>query len=204
LNNYQGNSRATFRAKRKKTKLIITGSIAIGLILIAFVSYSIFSSKDNGGDSKTSSQASTENQEKPTKEEGSSSNETDEVAASENQSQTDESSSDTMSGDNSFSSDSSQSESTIAPETPEQTGMQQHVTNYDSSSQDWKDMLQAISSSTGIDQSNMTVWFLGSDKSNPGGSIGTVSAKEKGSPKYRVFLQWNGTGYTATKIEPAS
>lgn len=202
MNNYQGNSRATFRAKRKKTKLILIGSIAIGLILIAFVSYSIFSSKDNEVDSKTSIQASTENQEKPTEEEGSSSNETNDDGASEDQSQTDESSNDSMTGDNSISSDSSQSDSTIAPETPEQTGMQ-HVTNYDSSSQDWKDMLQAISSSTGIDQSNMTVWFLGSDKSNPGGSVGTVSAKEKGSPKYRVFLQWNGTGYTATKIEPA-
>jgi len=198
LNN--GNSRATSRAKRKKTKLILTGSIVIGLILIVFVTYSIFSSNDNNASPK-STQASTENQEKTTAEEDSTVDETNEDTASEDQTQIDQSSSDTVSGDST--SDSSQSNSTIAPETPEQTGMQ-HVTNYDSSSQDWQDMLQTISTSTGIDQSNMTVWFLGSDKSNPGGSVGTVSAKEKGSQKYRVFLEWNGTGYIATKIEPAS
>ena len=198
LNN--GNSRATSRAKRKKTKLILTGLIAIGLILIVFVSFSIFSSNDNNESTK-STQASTKNQEKPTAEENSTEDETNEDTTSEDQTQIDESSSDAISGDST--SDSSLSDSTIAPETPEQTGME-HVTNYDSSSQDWKDMLLAISSSTGIDQSNMTVWFLGSDKSNPGGSVGTVSAKEKGAQKYRVFLEWNGTGYTATKIEPAS
>jgi hypothetical protein len=65
-------------------------------------------------------------------------------------------------------------------------------------------MLQTISSATGIDQSNMTVWFLGSDKSTPGGSVGTVSAKTKGSQKYRVYLQWDGSGYKATKVEAAS
>ncbi|MET3194701.1 YrrS family protein [Bacillus sp. OAE603] len=199
LNN--GNSRATFRAKRKKNKLILTGSIAIGIILIVFVTYSIFSSNDNNA-SQESTQASTENQEKPTGENSTEDEtETNEDTASEDQTQIDQSSSETVSGD--FTSDSSQSNSTIAPETPEQTGMQ-HVTNYDSSSQDWQDMLQTISTSTGIDQNNMTVWFLGSDKSNPGGSVGTVSAKEKGSQKYRVFLEWNGTGYIATKIETAS
>ncbi|MEH6938384.1 DUF1510 family protein [Bacillus sp. JJ664] len=198
LNN--GNSRATSRAKRKKNKLILIGSIAIGLILIVFVSFSIFSSNDNNASQK-STQASTDNQEKPTANEDSTEDETSEDTASEDQTQIDESSSDAVSGDST--SDSSLADSTIAPETPEQTGME-HVTNYDSSSQDWQDMLQTIATSTGIDQSNMTVWFLGSDKSNPGGSVGTVSAKEKGSQKYRVFLEWNGTGYIATKIEPAS
>lgn len=203
MNNYEGSSRANFRAKRKKTKLILTGSI-IGIILIVFVSYAIFSA-DHKVDSPKNTQASTENQsaqgnnqDKPTEENGTTDNDTNEDTASRDQSQND-----TMSGNDASSSDSALSNSTVAPETPEQTGMQ-HVTNYDSSSQDWQDMLLAISSSTGIDQGNMTVWFLGSDKSNPGGSVGTVSAKEKGSQKYRVFLQWNGAGYTATKIEPAS
>lgn len=200
-----GNSRATSRKKRKKTKLILTGSSVIGLVLIVFVTFSIFSSEDQKADTQKSTQASTENQsahsnnqDNQTGANGSTDNETNEDTTSDDQSQND-----TTSGDIASSSDSSLSDSTVAPETPEQTGMQ-HVTNYDSSSQDWQDMLLAISTSTGIDQSNMTVWFLGSDKSNPGGSVGTVSAKEKGSPKYRVFLQWNGTGYTATKIEPAS
>jgi hypothetical protein len=212
LNNLQGNSRATSRAKRKKIKFILNGSIVIVLILIAFVSYSIFSSVDNKAASKKGVQASAEKQsdhsikkDKSAANKSSINNQTNEDSSSQDQTQNDQTNSDTAlaGSSSSFSSDSSQSGSTIAPETPEQTGMQ-HVTSYDSSSQDWQEMLQTISSATRIDQSNMTVWFLGSDKSTPGGSVGTVSAKAKGSQKYRVYLQWDGSGYIATKVEPAS
>ncbi|MBP0725801.1 YrrS family protein [Bacillus sp. RG28] len=208
LNNFQGNSRAKARAKRKKTKFILNGSIVVVLILIAFVSYSIF----NKGASKKSVQSSAEKQsvhnitkDNPAGNNSSTNNQTNEGSSSQDQTQNDQTNTDSASAgsSSSFSSGSSQSSSTIAPETPEQTGMK-HVTSYDSSSQDWQEMLQSISSATGIDQNNMTVWFLGSDKSTPGGSVGTVSAKAKGSQKYRVYLQWNGSGYTASKVEPAS
>jgi preprotein translocase subunit SecF len=213
LNNFQGNSRATSRVKRKKTNFILNGSIVIVLILIAFVSYSIFSSGDNKAASQISVQASAEKQsvhnikkdKKAAKK--SSTSQTNDNSSSQDQTQNDQTNSDTASAGNSSSpsSGSSQSSSTTspAPETPAQTG-QQHVTSYDSSSQDWQEMLQTISSAAGIDQSNMTVWWLGSDISNPGGSVGTVSAKAKGSQKYRVYLQWDGSGYKATKVEPAS
>lgn len=214
LNNFQGNSRATSRVKRKKTNFILNGSIVIVLILIAFVSYSIFSSGDNKAASPKSVQASAEKQsahnikkDKPAAEKSSTSKQTNDDSSSQVQTQNDQTNSDTVSAGNSSSSSSgsSQSGSTTspAPETPAQTG-QQHVTSYDSSSQDWQEMLQTISSAAGIDQSNMIVWFLGSDKSNPGGSVGTVSAKAQGSQKYRVYLQWDGSGYKATKVEPAS
>jgi len=201
LNNLQGNSRVTERAKRKKSKFILYGSIVIVLILIAFAAYSINSALNNKAAPEKSVQASAGKK-------SSTSNQTNENSSSQDQTQNDQTqndqpNSDTSSAGNSSSSDSSQSSSTIAPETPAQTG-QQHITSYDSSSQDWQEMLQTISTATGIDQSNMTVWFLGSDKSNPGGSVGTVSAKTKGSQKYRVYLEWDGTGYTATKVEPAS
>ena len=211
LNNFHGNSRATSREKRKKTNFILNGSIVIVLILIAFVSYSIFSLGDNKETSQKSVQASSEKQsvhnikkDKTASKKSSTSNQTNNGSSSQDQTQNDQANSDTTSASNS-SSGSSQSSSTTspAPETPAQTG-QQHVTSYESSSQDWQEMLQTISSAAGIDQSNMTVWWLGSDKNNPGGSIGTVSAKAKGSQKYRVYLQWDGSGYKATKVEPAS
>ncbi|UPM53505.1 YrrS family protein [Gottfriedia acidiceleris] len=177
----QSNSRTTSRAKRKKTKLILFGSIGIVLILIAFVSYSIFSPNDNKAGSNKSDYASAKNSEK---------NDDNGVKETSTTVQT---------------IDDDDSNGT-APETPEQTGAQstKHVTSYDRNSQDWQAMLQTISSAAGIDSSNMTVWFLGSDKSNPGGSVGTVSAKTKGSQKYRVYLIWDGSGYKATKVEPAS
>ncbi|MGG1677974.1 YrrS family protein [Neobacillus sp. NRS-1170] len=214
MNNFQGNSRSTSRTKRKKINFILNGSIVIVLILIAFVSYSIFSTGDNKAASKKSVQASAEKQsvhnkkkDKPAVKKSSTSNQTNDDSSTQDQNQNDQTNSDTASAGNSSSStsDSSQSSSTTspAPETPAQTG-QQHVTSYDSSSQDWQEMLQTISSAAGIDQSNMTVWFLGSDKSNPGGSVGTVSAKANGSQKYRVYLQWDGSEYKATKVEPAS
>ncbi|MFF3021086.1 DUF1510 family protein [Gottfriedia sp. NPDC057948] len=177
----QSNSRTTSRAKRKKTKLILFGSIGIVLILIAFVSYSIFSQNDNKAGSNKSAYASAKDSKK-----------NDENGVKETSTTVQ-----TIDDD---------SEGT-APETPEQTGAQtgaKHVTSYDRNSQDWQAMLQTISSAVGTEPSNMTVWFLGSDKSNPGGSVGTVSAKTKGSQKYRVYLVWDGSGYKATKVEPAS
>jgi hypothetical protein len=175
LKKIQSNSRTTSRAKRKKTKLILFGSIGIVLILIAFVSYSIFSPNDNKAGSKKSAYASAKNSEK---------NDDNGVKETSTTVQT-------IDDDDSNGS------------APEQAGAK-HVTSYDRNSQDWQAMLQTISSAAGIDQSNMTVWFLGSDKSNPGGSVGTVSAKAKGSQKYRVYLQWDGSSYKATKVEPAS
>ena len=202
MNNFQGNVRATSRARRKKAKLILSGTIVIVLVLIAIVSISIFSSDDNKAASKKNAQASSEKKsvhsikkDETAVKETVINIQTIEDSSSQDRAQNGQTTSDTL--------DSSQSNSTIAPETPEQTGVH-HITSYDSSSQDWQEMLQTISSATGIDQSNMTVWFLGSDKSNPGGSVGTVSAKAKGSQKYRVYLQWDGSGYIATKVEPAS
>ncbi|WP_158095062.1 YrrS family protein [Gottfriedia luciferensis] len=209
MKNFQSNSRTKSRSKRKKGKFILFGSIAIVLIVIIFVMRSIFSpADDKKAASLDSLYASAKNQtdynkkkDKPDTTDNSTNNQVSEDSTSQDQTQNDETTSDTASADDSSS--SSSSESSPAPETPEQTGSQ-HTTNYDSSSQDWQQMLQTISTATGIDQSNMTVWFLGSDKSTPGGSVGTVSAKTKGSQKFRVNLQWNGSGYTATKVEPVS
>lgn len=62
-------------------------------------------------------------------------------------------------------------------------------------------MLKAISYATGLDQNNLTVWFLGRDNSTANGSIGTVSAKNS-KQKYRVYIKWvDGKGWEPTKVE---
>lgn len=80
-----------------------------------------------------------------------------------------------------------------------QTG--EHAAVYDESSADWQEMLTAMSYATGIDQSNMTVWYLGNNNGNPNSSIGTVSTKDK-QQTYRVYIEWiDGQGWKPTKVE---
>ena len=65
-------------------------------------------------------------------------------------------------------------------------------------------MLKAVSYATGLDQANMTIWFLGRDKSGESDSVGTVSSKDK-QQKFRVYLKWvDGDGWKPTKVEVLS
>lgn len=83
-----------------------------------------------------------------------------------------------------------------------QTG--EHTANYDSSSADWQEMLNAISYATGLDKANMTVYWLGRDKSTKNGSFSTVASKDN-KQKYNVYLQWvDGQGWKPTKVEDLS
>lgn len=175
MNNFQVNSRKSVKARRKKAKLILSGSIVIVFVLITIVTISIFLSDDNKSASKKNVQELSEKKSVHSIKKG-------EPAVKE----------------------TSISIQTIEDSASQEQAGVHHITSYDSSSQDWQEMLQTISNAVGIDQSNMTVWFLGSDKSNPGGSVGTVSAKATRSKKYRVYLQWDGSGYIATKVEPTS
>jgi uncharacterized protein YpmB len=80
-----------------------------------------------------------------------------------------------------------------------QTG--EHTPVYDQSSVDWQEMLNAISYATGLDKSNMTVYWLGRDKSTTNGSFSTVTSKDK-QQKYNVYIQWvDGQGWKPTKVE---
>ncbi|MBU8879483.1 YrrS family protein [Bacillus sp. FJAT-29790] len=78
-----------------------------------------------------------------------------------------------------------------------QTG--EHSSNYDLDSADWAEMLQAISYATGVDQGNMTVWFLGNN--GPNRSVGTIVSKDQ-KEKYRVYIDWvDGQGWKPSKVE---
>ncbi len=80
----------------------------------------------------------------------------------------------------------------------EQSG--EHVTQYEKGSTDWNEMERAIAYGAGIDQSNMTLWYL-ENGGEPNKAIGTVSPKD-GSSTYRVYIQWvDGEGWKPTKVE---
>lgn len=78
-----------------------------------------------------------------------------------------------------------------------QTG--EHTTVFDKESVDWKEMLQAMTYATGVEESNMTVWFLGNNGHNR--AAGTIVSKNT-KEKFRVYLDWvDGQGWKPTKVE---
>ena len=78
-----------------------------------------------------------------------------------------------------------------------QTGA--HEMNFTKGSVDWIEMEKALAYGAGLDNDNMTVWFLGNGGSNK--AIGTISPKDK-SKTYRVYIEWiDGEGWKPTKVE---
>jgi cytoskeletal protein RodZ len=221
-NGLQSGSRSGNRAKRKKTNLILNSLIIIIIVIIVFVAYSIFSSGNNNASSKNDANNNSVKQSSSQKENNGAAKET---STSANDTNTSDSNTDTTnstsSGDQqngdttSGSADESQAVVTEGGSSPNvekttensdwkpvgtsQTGS--HTPVYDTSSTDWKEMLNAISYATGLDQNNMIVWHLGRDRSVDNGSIGTVSSKDK-KQKYNVYIQWvDGQGWKPTKVE---
>ncbi|MBY4604763.1 MULTISPECIES: YrrS family protein [Bacillus] len=80
----------------------------------------------------------------------------------------------------------------------EQTG--EHAATYDSSSQDWAEMLKAISYATGVSTDHMTVLWLGNNGS-PQDAKGKILDKTTGD-KYQVTITWvDEKGWKPTKVE---
>lgn len=218
-NDLNSSSRSQYRSKRKKTNYILNGLIVVVLLLIAFVAYSIFSSGNDKAASKKSEQKTTSVQSTDKKK----SNQSDKksgvsTATKKDKNTTSDQGSSSTDSTTASSADNSQAVVTEGGSSPNaeqtienpdwkavgtsQTG--EHTPVYDSSSTDWQEMLKAISYATGLDQNNMTVWFLGRDKSTANGSVGTVSSKDK-QHKYRVYINWvDGEGWKPTKVEQLS
>jgi len=199
----ESNSRSGYRAKRKKTNVVLNALIVVVLLLIIFVAYNIFASgNDNTSTSKTQS---TKTEQTKT---------TDKKTTTDKDTKNDKVASDDSSSEDTTA-DEQDSEETTAPEQPDDT--QAVVTDGGSSAatqngehkmtfegEDWQQMLNAISGATGLDQSNMTVYWLGSDKSTANAAVGTVASKDK-SKKYKVYIKWvDGQGYVPTKVEDLS
>ncbi|MFF2447649.1 YrrS family protein [Neobacillus sp. NPDC058068] len=217
-NDFNSNSRSGYRAKRKKTNIVLNGLIIVVLLLIIFVAYNIFASGNDKAapkkESPKTAQNDTEHKEVKDKKKD------EDVKKEEDTKKDDSSSDDTTAGDQ-------PSEETTTPEKPDdsqavvsgggtssnvlktienpswkpvgtsQTG--NHTPVY--SGTDWEEMKNAISYATGLDPSNMTVFWLGSDKSTTNASIGTVHSKDK-TQKYKVYIKWvDGQGWMPTKVE---
>jgi cytoskeletal protein RodZ len=171
--------------KRKQNRFL---NIAIGLVflLIVVVAFNLFS-----GDENETASTSENNQTE-------SSNETKDDSAIEMESDKEENTDASEESDKEETEtneeEEAQSESPEGggPEGPwEPIGTSQtepHQKSYDDQSQDWKEMVQALSYATNIPEDEMTIFWLG----NGGGpelSKGTVQSKVE-KVKYDVELQW--------------
>ncbi|SFF53016.1 Protein of unknown function [Halobacillus alkaliphilus] len=75
-----------------------------------------------------------------------------------------------------------------------------HNISYNKDSQDWNELIKAVSKATGLSEDNMITWWVGNGGS-PQKAEATVSNKEK-TEHYRVFIQWvDGEGYKPVKLE---
>lgn len=226
-NDFNSNSRSGYRAKRKKTNIVLNGLIIVVLLLIIFVAYNIFAT---GNDNASPKKDTTKTEQKATEQKDTEQKETEEVTSNGDENVTDsaadedELSEETSTPENSETPDDStvpedadKSQEVVTegdgndnvvrvtenpswqPVGTSQTG--EHTAVYDQSSVDWQEMLNAISYATGLDKGNMTVYWLGRDKSTTNGSFSTVASKDN-QQKYNVYLQWvDGQGWKPTKVE---
>ncbi|MFP5113696.1 YrrS family protein [Bacillaceae bacterium C204] len=226
-NDFTSNSRSGNRAKRKKTNIVLNGLIIVVLLLIIFVAYNIFAT---GNDNASQKNDTTKTEQKATEQKDTEQKETDEVTSNGDDNVTDSAAEeDAQSEETSTQENSETPEDATVPEDADksqevvtegdgtnnvvrvtenpswqpvgtsQTG--EHTAVYDQSSVDWQEMLNAISYATGLDKGNMTVYWLGRDKSTTNGSFSTVASKDN-QHKYNVYLQWvDGQGWKPTKVE---
>ncbi|WP_075982390.1 DUF1510 family protein [Bacillus massilinigeriensis] len=214
MNDELRSSRSEQRSKRRKTNLILNGLIAIVLILIVVISANIFfddnSKDDTKKDNKIETKQESTKEDQDNTAEDSSTTESEDVST-DMPSDTGEDL--TQNGDNEpvetngeaveteGGSDESVQKTIVNPSWQPvgttQTG--EHSAVYDSNSADWKEMLKAISYGSGVEESNMTVLFLGNN--GPNKSVGNILAKSE-QKKYRVFIEWvEGEGWKPTKVE---
>ncbi|QFF99511.1 DUF1510 family protein [Psychrobacillus glaciei] len=217
--NHRPNSRLNKNNRKKKGNNILNILIGVVLLLIIIVVVNIVT--DKGTDSAKEKKEATPNEEVKSEDVNADntdnadeadkaaipaeSNEVEEEANTENQTSSAEEESKnegnvavvTEPSDN-----SKVDEVTIDPTwTPigtTQTG--EHVSSYDSKSDDYVEKVKALSYGSGLDASNMYVKHLGNGGS-PQKSVGTVTSKD-GKEIYRIQLEWiDGQGWIPTKKE---
>jgi cytoskeletal protein RodZ len=222
----KGDSRSNQRAKRRKTNLILNSLIAIVLLLIVFVSITIFfsdgedSTSQNNNTELTKSNGENINPNDMDQSDESSSNEQVEEASGDSTEVEDTSSDTDVENDDSVTDDGDTAEEAVSEDVVIEGGTDpnvkttitnpnwqpvgtsqsgEHFPNYDGNSADWQEMMRAISYGTGLEENNMTVWFLGNNGTNQ--SVGTISSKDQ-SVIYRVFIEWvDGLGWKPIKVE---
>ncbi|AUS10807.1 YrrS family protein [Bacillus stercoris] len=223
-------SRYENRDKRRKANLVLNILIAIVSILIVVVAANLFinspSSKDVSKDSETTqkqeSPASGKTEKKSDedikdskKDTSDSEKDSEKSSDSDSDSKKDDSSSKKDDSDSDSAGDglkdakvteggsSSDVEKTYENSDWKAVGTEQtgeHAATYDSSSQDWAEMLKAMSYATGVSTDNMTVLWLGNNGS-PQDAKGKILDKATGN-KYQVTITWvDKKGWKPTKVE---
>jgi cytoskeletal protein RodZ len=216
-NDFQSGSRSGYRAKRKKTNIILNSLIVIVLALIFFVAYTIFLSGDDKAaptkeDTKTTANQPSEKEDKDTEkndaaQETQKDTDTEEITDEESEEasapeQEDDSQAVISEGDGTTNVVRTIENPAWKPVGTVQAG--EHAPVYDESHVDWQEMRKAISYATGLEESNMTLYWLGRDKASGTGSFSTVASKDK-TQKYNVYLEWvDGEGWKPVKVEELS
>ncbi|WP_170007755.1 YrrS family protein [Bacillus fonticola] len=78
-----------------------------------------------------------------------------------------------------------------------QTG--EHTNNFDDTSKDWSEKIQAVSYATGIPTESMVTWWM--EGGGPSQAVATVSDETK-TTAYRVYLEWiDRQGWKPTRVE---
>ncbi|MDM5229066.1 YrrS family protein [Cytobacillus sp. NJ13] len=213
----KGNSRESRfgkREKRKKTNIVLNSLIALVIVLIIFVSAKIFFGGNNDQAMPADEQTASENESKQNdnKDQGKNVEQDKEDENIDKNSEEEEKEAEENEAEEESEEDKEQvvTEGGSAPDVEKtienpawkpvgtsQSG--EHTAVYDQNSADWQEMLNAITYATGVDQGNMTVWFLGNN--GPNSSVGTISTKDQ-SEKYRVYIDWvDGEGWKPSKVE---
>ncbi|MBX9973132.1 YrrS family protein [Cytobacillus firmus] len=215
----KGNSRESRfgkREKRKKTNIVLNSLIALVIVLIIFVSAKIFFGGNNDqalpADEQTASENKSKQNENNQEDQGNDVEQDKEDENIDNNSEEEEKEAEENEAEEESEEDKEQvvTEGGSAPDVEKtienpawkpvgtsQSG--EHTAVYDQNSADWQEMLNAITYATGVDQGNMTVWFLGNN--GPNSSVGTISTKDQ-SEKYRVYIDWvDGEGWKPSKVE---
>ncbi|MCY8514220.1 YrrS family protein [Bacillus atrophaeus] len=223
-------SRFENRDKRRKANLVLNILIAVVSILIVVVAINLFinspSTNDVAKDTETSqtkeSPASGKTEKKSDEDIKDSKKDTSDSDKDSDSKQDDSSKNDDSDSKKDSDTDSDQTtddpfkdatvteggssgnvEKTIVNKDWKAVGTEQsgeHTATYDSSSQDWSEMLKAISYATGVSKDQMTVLWLGNNGS-PQDAKGKILDKTSGA-KYQVTITWEDKkGWKPTKVE---
>ena len=188
--------RSKQRAKRRKTNLILNGLIGLVLLLIIFVSFSIFSKNDDQTEKKVEQTVEKKASSKETTKEQDITNDDDSKEEDEQGNSPQESEPVITAGG-----EANVKKTVINPAWKPvgttQTG--EHVAVYNESSVDWQEMIEAITYATDLAKEQLTIWRI--ESNGPNQSVGTVSTKDK-LLTYRVYIEWQeNEGWAPTRVE---
>lgn len=206
------NQRYESRLEKRKQNRFLNIAIGLVVLLIVVVAFNLFSGDDNetASTNKSNSEETTENNESNNR---SIEMETDDSKSKANDEDSESQDKEESAEDKDKADEEATEEEKTESETPEGGGpegpwqpigtsqTEPHTKTYDDGSQDWNEMVQALSYATSIPQDQMTIFWLGNG-GGPDLSKGTVQSKADGK-KYVVMLQWiPEKGWQPTSVTP--